>query len=174
MNDSANAYICLGSNIGDRKNYLLNAVESLHALPGITVVRCSSIYETEPVDYTEQPLFLNMVIAVSSSLSPIDLLDSMLEIERESGRVRDIRYGPRTIDLDLLLYGEEKLDTDRLTLPHPRMMERAFVLVPLLEIMPEEQRRSFGSFDQAAANGKGDVQLWQKTNWHSASGRFAN
>ncbi|MBN2981273.1 2-amino-4-hydroxy-6-hydroxymethyldihydropteridine diphosphokinase [Cohnella algarum] len=128
------AYAALGANLGDRERSLREAVRRLAATEGIEVRRCSALYETDPVGYTEQPAFLNMAAALGTNLSPLELLRVMLGIEREMGRVRDIRFGPRTIDLDLLLYEGIELDTEELALPHPRMGERAFVLVPLRDV----------------------------------------
>lgn len=178
MAHAATAYIGLGSNLGDRIGYLEAAVKALHARPDIQVLRCSSVYETAPVGLTEQPHFLNMVIEVATDLTPHQLLETMLAAERELGRVRDVRWGPRTIDLDLLVYGDVSLQTDELELPHPRMTERAFVLVPLLELCGEAEQTGagmpFSQWRQAldAVEGKDEVQLWKRTNWRSAFGRF--
>ena len=131
------AYVALGANLGDRDESLRGALSKLAAEPGITLHAISPVYETAPVGYTDQPSFLNMVVRVGTECHPLDLLGRLLEIEREMGRVRDIRWGPRNIDLDLLLVGETSMDTPELTLPHPRMGERAFVLVPLREVWPE-------------------------------------
>ncbi|MEZ0479571.1 2-amino-4-hydroxy-6-hydroxymethyldihydropteridine diphosphokinase [Planococcus sp. SSTMD024] len=130
------AYLSLGSNLGDRKAQLQEAVRLLQANPSISNIRMSSIYETAPVGYLDQGAFLNLVIRLETSLSPLELLDACQEIEQILQRERLVRWGPRTVDLDLLLYGQEKMTTERLTLPHPRMYERAFVLVPLQELMP--------------------------------------
>ena len=134
MKQVATAYIGLGSNMGDRLGYLEAAIKALHAKPDIRVLRCSSVYETAPVGLTEQPHFLNMVIEVATELTPHQLLETMLAAELELGRVRDVRWGPRTIDLDLLVYGDVSLKTDELELPHPRMTGRGFVLMPLADI----------------------------------------
>jgi 2-amino-4-hydroxy-6-hydroxymethyldihydropteridine diphosphokinase len=170
------AYIGLGSNLGDRQQHIYSAVESLHRHRAVSVQRCSSLYETAPVGLLDQPYFLNMVIAVQSSLRPSELLDLLLETEQRLGRVRDIRWGPRTIDLDLLLYGDVDQHDDHLELPHPRMKERAFVLIPLLEIGGPEEVTGYESFLQAleSIDRKEDVHLWLKTNWRSEFGRFAN
>jgi 2-amino-4-hydroxy-6-hydroxymethyldihydropteridine diphosphokinase len=127
------AYIGLGSNMGDREHHLLEAVSRLDAHPHIEVVVRSSFYETEPVGFIDQDAFLNMVVAVRTTLNPDELLTVMLTIEIQLGRVRDVRWGPRTIDLDMLVYGQVERNDERLELPHPRMLERAFVLVPLIE-----------------------------------------
>ena len=137
--DAVEAYVGLGANLGEREAALREAVERLRAADGVEVRRLSPVYETDPVGYTEQPAFLNMVAAIGTTLPPVALLDRLLDIERRMGRVRTIRWGPRTIDLDLLLYGEVRMKTERLTLPHPRMGERAFVLVPLRDVWPADR-----------------------------------
>lgn len=155
------AYVALGANLGDREASLSDALNRLAAEPGIETRSISPIYETAPVGHTEQPSFLNMVVRVVTELSPLELLRRLLAIEREMGRVRDIRWGPRNIDLDLLLVGETSMDTPELTLPHPRMGERAFVLVPLKDVWPED-----GAFPWADALGamsleQEGIRLWQ-------------
>ncbi|MEX2459884.1 MAG: 2-amino-4-hydroxy-6-hydroxymethyldihydropteridine diphosphokinase [Paenibacillaceae bacterium] len=132
------AYIGLGSNIEDRELHLTEAIRFIQQHPAIQIRRCSSIYETDPVGFTEQAVFLNMVIQVETYLKPAELFSYMLTVEQQLGRVRDIRWGPRTIDLDLLLYGQQQSNEPELFIPHPRMTERAFVLVPLLEIADKE------------------------------------
>jgi len=132
-----NAYVGLGSNLGDRAGYLLLAVRGmLHA--GLDVIRLSSIYETEPVEYEDQPAFLNMVAELRGSTlaSPEQALARLLRIEYALGRTRDVPMGPRTIDLDLLIFKDERSDTEFLQLPHPRLAARRFVLVPLNELVP--------------------------------------
>ena len=128
------AYVGLGANLGDRLSTLQRALDLLGAYPGITVVRSSRVYETDPVGGPPQPGFLNAVAEVRTRLGPSDLLRACLAVEDTLGRVRRERWGPRTIDLDLLSYGREEVDEPGLTVPHPRMHERAFVLVPLLEL----------------------------------------
>ncbi len=130
-------FVSLGSNLGDREQNIRTAVKELGQVQGVQVRRLSRIRETAPVGKTDQPLFLNAVVEIESVLDPEALLDHLMEIERRLGRVRDERWGPRSIDLDLLLYGEERRDGDRLTLPHPRMRERRFVLEPLAELAPD-------------------------------------
>ncbi|MED3782242.1 2-amino-4-hydroxy-6-hydroxymethyldihydropteridine diphosphokinase [Heyndrickxia sporothermodurans] len=132
------AYISMGSNIGDREKNLKDACALLNE-NGVDTVAVSSVYETDPVGYTDQGKFLNIVVKVETELLPEQLLKKCLEIEKELGRIRDIRWGPRTIDLDILLYNNENIETEHLILPHPRMLERAFVLVPLIEIEPNAQ-----------------------------------
>lgn len=128
------AYIALGSNVGNRFENLKEAVERLDKIPEIKVVNTSSIYETDPIGYENQEQFLNMAIQVTTALNPFELLDVCLGTEKKLGRKRDIRWGPRTIDLDILVYNHENIETEILIVPHPRMHERAFVLIPLLEI----------------------------------------
>ncbi|HAQ06149.1 MAG TPA: 2-amino-4-hydroxy-6-hydroxymethyldihydropteridine diphosphokinase, partial [Bacillus bacterium] len=130
------AYIALGSNMGDRFGYLKKAILLLEGHEKIKVVNTSSIFETDPVGYTDQDQFLNMAIHVLTSLKPLELLDACLRVEEETGRKRDIRWGPRTLDLDILLYNHENIETEKLTIPHPRMSERAFVILPLIEMNP--------------------------------------
>ncbi|MBM7704887.1 2-amino-4-hydroxy-6-hydroxymethyldihydropteridine diphosphokinase [Metabacillus iocasae] len=130
------SYIALGSNIEDRLYYLKHGVLSLARHSAIKVINGSSIYETEPVGYTDQNRFLNMVIELNTSLSPNELLSVLQQIELDSGRKREMKWGPRTLDLDILLYNQENIETERLKVPHPRMLERAFVMVPLLELNP--------------------------------------
>jgi 2-amino-4-hydroxy-6-hydroxymethyldihydropteridine diphosphokinase len=128
-------YISLGTNLGDRMVNLRLARAALP--PDIQVIVYSSIYETEPWGYPDQPSFLNQVVKAQTSLSAPALLAALQVIERNLGRRPTFRYGPRLIDLDILLYGTLVLDTPMLTIPHPRLMERAFVLVPLAEISPD-------------------------------------
>ncbi|MFD1957193.1 2-amino-4-hydroxy-6-hydroxymethyldihydropteridine diphosphokinase [Paenibacillus thailandensis] len=166
------AYVALGSNIGDREALLREAIESLDCRPGIRVRRVSAIYETEPVGYTDQPSFLNMVIAVQAQLSPIELLRELLETEKRLGRVRHIRWGPRTMDLDLLLYEDVTMESEELQLPHPRMMERPFVLVPLHDVIDPAHplaTRVAQASSAALQDGKEGITLWSTINWRSAS-----
>jgi 2-amino-4-hydroxy-6-hydroxymethyldihydropteridine diphosphokinase len=132
------AYIGLGSNLGEREASLQAALDRLEATHRVELLVTSSIRETEPVGYLDQPRFLNAAATVETSLSPRELLDRLLAIERELGRTREgPRYGPRTIDLDLLVYGDEVVQESGLRVPHPRLAERRFVLEPLVELDPE-------------------------------------
>jgi 2-amino-4-hydroxy-6-hydroxymethyldihydropteridine diphosphokinase len=133
------AFLGLGSNLGDRAAMLRAAITALDAAPGVRVTRISSLYETPPWGPVPQGPYLNACIGVETSLAPRALLELGLAIERDHGRERAIRWGPRTLDIDLLLYGADEVDEDGLIVPHPRMSERAFVLVPLAEIAPELQ-----------------------------------
>jgi 2-amino-4-hydroxy-6-hydroxymethyldihydropteridine diphosphokinase len=131
------AYVGLGANLGPREATLLRAVDLLAAETGIEVVELSSFRETEPVGVTDQPTFVNGAVALDTTLRPRELLDTLLRVERELGRVRDgERWGPRTIDLDLLVYGDEVVDEPGLRVPHPRVHERRFALEPLAELEP--------------------------------------
>jgi 2-amino-4-hydroxy-6-hydroxymethyldihydropteridine diphosphokinase len=129
-------YLGLGSNIGDRERLLRQAVAYIDRVPEIAVVHCSSIYETEPVGYTNQSAFLNAVIRIKTRLSPTDLLASCMDIEQQLQRERLVKWGPRTIDIDILLYDDLQISTPVLSIPHPLMGERFFVLIPLAEINP--------------------------------------
>ena len=130
------AYVGLGSNLGDRRATLERAVELLDADPGVRVVSISTLRETEPWGPVEQPPYLNGAIAVDTMLGPRALLDVLLRTEETLGRVRGERWGPRTVDLDLLLYEDSVVDDPGLVVPHPRLHERRFVLEPLAELAP--------------------------------------
>ena len=132
------AYLSIGTNIGEREQNLQDAVKLLVAHEEITVTAISSIYETAAVGFTEQADFLNIAVDVETSLNAFELLAQCQKIENDLGRVREFRWGPRIIDLDILLYNNEKYETENLIVPHPRMFERAFVLVPLEEIMTQK------------------------------------
>ena len=130
-------YVGIGSNIGDRESNVHEAIRLIDETVGLGVMKSSSLYLSAPVAYEEQPDFINAVILIKSQLGPESLLNQLLGIEKLLGRKRDIRNGPRTIDLDLLLFGELCYESATLTVPHPRMLTRAFVLRPLLEIAPD-------------------------------------
>jgi 2-amino-4-hydroxy-6-hydroxymethyldihydropteridine diphosphokinase len=132
------AYVGLGSNLGDREQTLLGALDALGSDEGVEVVAVSTLIETDPVGFVDQPRFLNGVAAVETALGPHDLLALLLDVERRFGRRREAvpAQGPRTLDLDLLLYGDAELDEPGLQVPHPRLHERAFVLEPLAELAP--------------------------------------
>ena len=131
------AYVALGSNLGDSRRYLSEAIEAMAHLPGTTVAARSRLYRTPPWGMLDQPEFLNAAVQLDTGLSADALLDALLAIERAAGRRRDgERWGPRTLDLDLLHMDGVRLDDPRLTLPHPRIAERAFVLLPLADLAP--------------------------------------
>lgn len=130
-------YLGLGSNLGDREKNLREAIHRVGSHPRVRVLKVSTFYETDPVGYLEQGRFINGALSCKTSLDPYQLLDFLQGIERDLKRVKSIRWGPRTIDLDILLYGSLELeDQERLIIPHPRLREREFVLVPLAEIGP--------------------------------------
>jgi len=143
----AKAFVGIGSNLGEPERHIAAALDLLRAQEGIDVVAVSSFRETEPVGYLEQPNFVNGAAALETALSPRELLDRLLAIELELGRRRDEgpRFGPRTIDLDLLLYGDETVDEPGLTVPHPRLAERRFALEPLAELDPSLEIPGHGS-----------------------------
>jgi len=132
-------FVGLGANLGDREATIRQAVERLSSEPGIEVLAVSSLRETDPVGYLDQPRFLNGAVALETGLGPRELLERLLRIERELGRERGEgpRFGPRPIDLDLLLYGKEVVDEPGLSVPHPRLAERRFALEPLHELDPD-------------------------------------
>jgi 2-amino-4-hydroxy-6-hydroxymethyldihydropteridine diphosphokinase len=132
------AYVGVGSNLGKPREAIAAALDLLRAEAGIEVVAVSSLFETEPVGYLNQPRFLNGAAALETELAPRELLERLLQVERRLGRVRGEgpRFGPRTIDLDLLLYGDEIVEEPGLTVPHPRLHERRFALEPLAELDP--------------------------------------
>ena len=158
------AFVSLGSNLGDRAGNLLLAVRGMMNA-GLAVVRLSSIYETEPVDVREQPAFLNMVAELRvTTFSPEQTLARLLRVEYALGRRRDVPRGPRLIDLDLLIFGSERRATEFLTLPHPRLAERRFVLTPLAELAPglthPTLHRTFNDL-LAQTQDRSEVKLWQ-------------
>ncbi len=151
------SYISLGTNIGDREGFLKKAIQEIGQHEEIIVEQVSSIYETDPVGYLDQDPFLNLVIKISTNLMPLQLLEVTQKIEHNLGRKRGLRWGPRTIDLDILLYNQENIEVEHLRIPHPRMFERSFVLIPLKEINP-----SF-KVENKLLEDKG-VRLWKQKN----------
>jgi 2-amino-4-hydroxy-6-hydroxymethyldihydropteridine diphosphokinase len=146
------AYVGLGANLGARERTLRQAVELLSATPGVEIAAVSSFRETDPVGRVDQPRFLNGVVGVDTEITPRDLLDVLLTIERDLGRVRTReRNEPRTIDLDLLVYDDVVVDEPGLVIPHPRLHERRFVLEPLAELAPDLNVRGQGSVTQLLA-----------------------
>lgn len=130
--------LALGTNLDDRAGLLQSAVDALAAVPGITVTAASEVYETDPVGGPDgQQRYLNAVLLADTTLEPLDLLEACQAIEADHGRTRDVRWGPRTLDIDVITYGELIDDDERLTLPHPRAGQRAFVLVPWAQVDPD-------------------------------------
>ncbi len=136
------AYIALGTNLGERRANLRRAIEMMG--PGVRVLRKSPVYETTPWGVLDQPDFLNQVVAVETDLAPHRLLMELKRIEAEMGREQTVRYGPRIIDLDILFYNDEVIDLPSLTIPHPYLHERAFVLAPLNDLIPERAHPLLG------------------------------
>lgn len=134
MADKAFCILSLGSNMGDRKKTLDDAIEVIRSNEAVSDLKCASFYETEPVGYLDQPWFLNTCVSIETTMEPLELLDFVQGIEQDFHRERTIRWGPRTLDIDIITYGDITLNTKRLTLPHPRYKERAFVLVPMSEL----------------------------------------
>jgi 2-amino-4-hydroxy-6-hydroxymethyldihydropteridine diphosphokinase len=147
------AYLGIGSNLGERIDYLQLAVDQLGAADAVTVVAVSPVYETAPVGGPEQPDYLNAVVAVDTSLTPHELLRVAQGIEAEGERVRTVRWGPRTLDVDVLLVGAERVDAPDLVVPHPRMTERAFVVVPLADLDPAWRSRIPADSDSVRPTG---------------------
>lgn len=163
MND---VYLSIGTNIGERYENLQRAIELLMEKEGVEVVRISSVYETAAVGFTDQADFLNIAVYVRTSSSSSEMLKICQSVENELGRVREFRWGPRIIDLDILLYNHENIETESLLVPHPRMYERAFVLVPLIEITPtpygEQLQRAHEMLQQMNDQEEG-VTLWKES-----------
>ena len=154
------SFLSLGSNLGERLDYLSQAVTALMNTPKIKVLKVSSVYQTKPVGGPEQEDYLNAVIKIETDLSPTQLLEVTQSIENNEGRVRDIRWGPRTLDIDVLTYDNLISADEKLTLPHPRISERAFVLVPFFEIEPTATVTGLGALsDLYNQISKSDVQL---------------
>lgn len=152
-------FVALGANIGEPQRQVEAGFDALAALAGTRLVQRSSLYRSAPVGYLDQPDFINAVAAIETSLAPRALLDALLEIERLHGRVRDFANAPRTLDLDIVLYGGRLIQEPGLTVPHTRMAERAFVMLPLAEIAPDVQVPGLGLVRELAARlGSGGLQ----------------
>ena len=150
-------FVGLGANLGDRSGQLRSALAELCELDRVQLVSTSSLYESAPVGYLEQPQFLNAVIQLVTDLSPLELLDSMQRIEASHRRQRDIHWGPRTLDLDLLLHGDTVLDEPDLIVPHAELHRRAFVLVPLCDLIPERRHPVLGQTFAELRQALGDL-----------------
>ncbi|MBU9722024.1 MULTISPECIES: 2-amino-4-hydroxy-6-hydroxymethyldihydropteridine diphosphokinase [Bacillaceae] len=170
------AYISLGSNIEDRYEHLVGAVRRLGDMKQVEIVSQSSIYETDPVGYTEQAPFLNMVIKITTSFSPEELLNVTQEIEQTGGRTKTFRWGPRAIDLDILLFNNENIKLEHLQIPHPRMLERGFVLIPLKELEPNyifNNGKTIASYIDQLDDKEG-VHRWKSSYGEEGSELFEN
>lgn len=151
MADPVTAYLGLGGNVGDVAAAMRGALDLIGADPGCRVTAVSRIFRTPPWGPVEQDWYLNACVAIETRLEATDLLALVLETERAFGRVRTTRWGPRTLDIDILLYGASPVSLDNLTIPHPRMIERAFVMVPLADIAPDAMLHGRSVGDHAAA-----------------------
>jgi 2-amino-4-hydroxy-6-hydroxymethyldihydropteridine pyrophosphokinase len=161
VNELAIVYLCLGSNLGQREKNLSQALMLLS--PKVNLEKISSIYETEPIGYKEQPFFLNMICRIATDLSAEELLHLVKAIENKMGRVPTFLNSPRPIDIDILFYDDHIIKTQNLTIPHPRLTDRAFVIIPLAEIAPELVHPELGkSIAELARNMKdqGGVRKW--------------
>jgi 2-amino-4-hydroxy-6-hydroxymethyldihydropteridine diphosphokinase len=163
--------------MGDRYRNLVDAIHLLKEEVDISLVKSSSIYETVPVGYTDQDDFLNMVISIRTTLTPYELLEVCLRIEKDLGRKREIKWGPRIIDLDILLYNQENIEAENLVVPHPRMHERAFVMAPLLEIDSSisiaSQEKSVKDYYKMNAEKEG-IRIWKQKNGEDVFALFEN
>jgi 2-amino-4-hydroxy-6-hydroxymethyldihydropteridine diphosphokinase len=167
------AYLGLGSNLGERVHMLTSALHLLNQESHTAIADISAIYETDPVGLIEQPAFLNMACRIETHLSAVALLQFVLDIEHRLGRVRTLRWGPRTIDIDILLYHNVTIELEQLQIPHPRLMERAFVLVPLLEVLRTGDKRWEPGFIEVQVDSNG-VRRWTTINWPRGSEHFVN
>ncbi|WP_096203222.1 2-amino-4-hydroxy-6-hydroxymethyldihydropteridine diphosphokinase [Bacillus sp. FJAT-45350] len=171
------ALISLGSNIEKRDGYLQFGLRELSEHEQIEVMEVSSIYETAPIGYTEQEHFLNLVVQVKTSLLPMELLRVAQKIENDANRKRVIRWGPRTLDLDILLYNQENIKVDDLSIPHPRMNERGFVIIPLQEIQPSlyfvHLNKPIKLVYKQLTDKEG-VRLWKRRSGEGEFGLFEN
>jgi 2-amino-4-hydroxy-6-hydroxymethyldihydropteridine diphosphokinase len=152
-------YLSLGSNVGDRLSHIKHALELLSTTPGISVRRVAGLYETEPVGVHDQPWFLNTVAEIATDLDPRVLLAAVKRVESVVGRTPSYRWGPREIDVDILIYEGEKISQDDLVIPHPRMRERLFVLMPLRELAPDWRDEDGHTIDRLIEGIKGTAEV---------------
>lgn len=155
-------FLSLGSNLGDRENNLIEAVKKINDIGEIKLTKVSNIYETEPVGYLEQGRFLNMALKLMTELTPFELLKQLQTVENLLMRTREIHWGPRTIDIDILIIDNLRIELEELVIPHPRMLERAFVLMPLMELTEEDDFRGGISEYIDNCNDKNGVVLYKK------------
>lgn len=156
-------YIGLGSNLENPLQQIKTAINDLQSLTGVTIIAVSSLYQSPPMGPADQPDYINAVLSLETSLSPHQLLDTLQSVEQLHGRERKRHWGERTLDLDILLYGEQRIDDERLKIPHPGMHERAFVLFPLAEIAPEIEIPGLGPLQQILPScTQGDLQQVDK------------
>jgi 2-amino-4-hydroxy-6-hydroxymethyldihydropteridine diphosphokinase len=164
------AAIGLGGNLGDRRGFIARALAALAAQPGIRLLAVSALYETEPWGKIDQPSFLNAAARIATELPPRRLLKAAIAVERSLGRERGERWGPRTIDLDILLYGDRTVEEPGLTIPHPRLTERPFVLAPLADVMPEARIAGRTVGEWLARTGRAGLTMVAPAGWHAESG----
>jgi 2-amino-4-hydroxy-6-hydroxymethyldihydropteridine diphosphokinase len=157
-------FLSLGSNLGDRENNLFEAVNKISKISGINITKVSNIYETEPVGYLDQGKFLNMALRLLTELEPLKLLEYLQSVEIMLKRTREIHWGPRTIDIDILMIDNLKIDLKELVIPHPRMFERAFVLIPFRELIEREDSfiENIDDYIDACAD-KNGVKLYKQS-----------
>lgn len=158
--------------MGDRLHYLKEAIRLLKKVEGIQIELISSIYETDPVGFVDQPPFLNMVVGGKTDLSADQLLATVLQIEKELGRIREVRWGPRTIDIDILTYGLEQREDVSLEIPHPRLKDRLFVLIPFVEVAPDHLIALGSTYKTTAellenVKDKSGVRKWKNIVWET-------
>ncbi len=163
------AVLGLGGNIGDSRKLIAAAVDRLAATPGISVEAVSALYLTPPWGKVDQPAFLNAAALIDTTLSPRQLLTAVLDIERQLGRERLERWGPRRIDIDILLFGSLEMDEPGLHIPHPRLTERAFALVPLQDVMPDAVIGGQGIADWVAESDRQGMQILAAAGWHASA-----
>ena len=162
------AVLGLGGNIGDTRQLLAAAIDRLQRHPGIHVEAVSALYRTPPWGNTDQPPFLNAAARIDTSLSARGLLEAVLSVERQLGRERNERWGPRTIDVDILLFGSEAIDEPGLHVPHPRLTERAFALAPLVDVMPEAELSNRPAADWLNEADRAGMERVAEPGWHLA------
>ena len=155
-------FLGLGSNLGDRVETIRKTKEMVSSIPGVSLVSSSSLYETEPVGISDQPMFVNAVLEIEADLSPRELFLKLKDIEAKLGRRKTVRWGPRIIDIDILLFGDRIVEERDLTIPHPEMTKRGFVLVPLCEIAPEIKHPRLKKTIREIADGLGDISGVEK------------
>jgi 2-amino-4-hydroxy-6-hydroxymethyldihydropteridine diphosphokinase len=162
------AVLGLGGNIGDSRKTLAAALDLLARHPGIGVEAVSALYQTPPWGKTDQPPFLNAAVRIETSLTPRGLLDAVLAVERQLGRERSERWGPRTVDIDILVFGREAIDEPGLHIPHPHLIERAFALAPLIDVMPDAELSGRPAADWLKAADRAGMARLAEPDWHRA------
>ena len=167
------AALGLGGNIGDRRSFIEQALTRLGQRPGIRITSVSALYETEPWGKTDQPRFLNAAATILTTLAAPALLEACIAVERSLGRERGERWGPRTIDIDILLYGDARMEEPGLAIPHPRLTERVFVLAPLADVMPGAQIGGRRIADWLAQAGQAGLTMVEPPGWYPTPSRAA-